>query len=134
MFRQGSIYVFALIYVDDVFLFGNDSARIQQVNDYLNARFSIKDLGSLKYLLGIEVTRSPEGFVFSQRKYTLDILKECGFQVSRPSIFPMEQNLKLKKDDDSPEVNAAQYRRLVSRLLYLTVTRPDIVYPVHQLS
>ncbi|CAH9132304.1 unnamed protein product, partial [Cuscuta epithymum] len=46
----------------------------------------------------------------------------------------MEQNLKLCPDDDSPHVDASSYRRLIGRLLYLTVTRPDIVYSVSQLS
>ncbi|CAH9051730.1 unnamed protein product [Cuscuta epithymum] len=134
IFRQGNINTFALIYVDDVLLVGNDVSHISTVKNYLDIKFSIKDLGKLKYFLGIEVARSPEGFVLSQRKYTLDILEECGFLASRPSSFPMEQNLKLCPDDDSPHVDASSYRRLIGRLLYLTVTRPDIVYSVSQLS
>lgn len=109
-------------------------AQIEKTKRYLDSKFSIKDLGPLKYFLGIEVARSSEGFVLSQRKYTLDILEESGLQGSRPSYSPMEQNLKLQKDDDSPLANATQYRRLIGRLLYLTVTRPDIVYSVNQLS
>ncbi|CAH9085149.1 unnamed protein product [Cuscuta europaea] len=104
------------------------------VKGYLDAKFSIKDWGKLKYFLGIEVARSPEGFVLSQRKYTLDILAETGTLVGRPSSFPMEQNLKLCPDDGSPLVEASSYHRLIGRLLYLTVTRPDIVYSVSQLS
>lgn len=75
-----------------------------------------------------------EGFVISQRKYTLDILKDCGIQGSRPNAFPKEQNMKLHKVDDNPEVDVAQYRRLVGSLLYLTVTQPDITFSVNQLS
>ncbi|CAH9129521.1 unnamed protein product [Cuscuta epithymum] len=134
IFSQGPINTFALIYVDDVILAGNDSSHISTVKGYLDATFSIKDLGKLKYFLGIEVARSPEGFVLSQRKYTLDILEESGFLAGRPSLFPMEQNLKLRPDDGSPLIDASLYRRLIGRLLYLTVTRPDIVYSVSQLS
>ncbi|CAH9145017.1 unnamed protein product [Cuscuta epithymum] len=134
IFRQGLVTTFALIYVDDVILAGNDVSHISSIKGYLNNKFSIKDLGKLKYFLGIEVARSPEGFVLSQRKYTLHILKESGLLAGRPSLFPMEQNLKLRPDDDSQLVDASSYRRLIGRLLYLTVTRPDIVYPVSQLS
>ncbi|CAH9112219.1 unnamed protein product [Cuscuta epithymum] len=134
IFQQGSLVTFALIYVDDVILAGNDITHIGTVKDYLNNEFSIKDLGKLKYFLGIEVALSPDGFVLSQRKYTLDILEESGMLAGRPSQFPMEQNLKLRPDDDSPPVDASSYRRLIGRLLYLTVTRPDIVYSVSQLS
>ncbi|CAH9088499.1 unnamed protein product [Cuscuta europaea] len=62
------------------------------------------------------------------------ILARSGLLASRPCSFPMEQNLKLRPDDDSPLVDAFSYRRLIGRLLYLTVTRPDIVYSVSQLS
>ncbi|CAH9138265.1 unnamed protein product [Cuscuta epithymum] len=134
IFQQGKNHTFALIYVDDVILAGNDASHITRIKGYLNDQFSIKDLGTLKYFLGIEVARSPEGFVLSQRKYTLDILKESGLLAGRPSQFPMEQNLKLRPDDDSPLVDASSYRRLIGRLLYLTVTRPDIVFSVSQLS
>lgn len=88
-------------------------------------------MGPLKYFLGIEVARSSEGFVISQGKYMLDILKDCGVQGSHPSLFPMEQNLRLHKEDGSLEIYATQYRRLVGRLLYLTVTRPDITFSVN---
>lgn len=55
-------------------------------------------------------------------------------QGSRPSSFPMDQNVKLLRDDNTPEVDASLYRRLVGRLLYLTVTRPDITFAVNLLS
>ncbi|KAJ9540324.1 hypothetical protein OSB04_026830 [Centaurea solstitialis] len=82
IFKTSGIYVAALIYVDDVILAGNDERKIADVKAYLDGKFSIKDLGPFKYFLGIEVARSQEGIVLSQRKYTLDILEECGFQGS----------------------------------------------------
>lgn len=111
----------------------NDTT-INEVKNHLQNSFNIKDLVLLKYFLDIEVAHSKEGFVISQRKYTLDILEDCGMTACKPSNFPMEKNLKLRKDDDSEEVNATHYRRLVGRLLYLTVTRPGITFAVNQLS
>ncbi|KAD3336516.1 hypothetical protein E3N88_32035 [Mikania micrantha] len=104
------------------------------MKDELHKRFSIKDLGNLKYFLGIEVVRTSKGLVLSQRKYSLDILKDYGFQGCRPSSFPMEPNLKLDKSETEPKADSNQYRRLVGRLLYLQATRPDITYAVNVLS
>lgn len=133
-YKVGGVYVAALIYVDDVIIVGNDKDKIQQTKSNLDQRFSIKDLGNLKYFLGIEVARTSEGLVLSQRKYTLDILKDSGLQGCRPSAFPMEQNLKLDKGSEEDKIDANQYRRLVGRLLYLQATRPDIAYSVNVLS
>nr|GFA11426.1 hypothetical protein [Tanacetum cinerariifolium] len=63
----------------------------------LDKEFSIKDLGTLKYFLGIEVVKTKDGLVLSQRKYTLDILNDCGKLGCKPSTFPIEQGLKLDK-------------------------------------
>ncbi|KAD0786919.1 hypothetical protein E3N88_43719 [Mikania micrantha] len=132
--KTGKTYVAALIYVDDVIVVGNDMNKMQATKIELHDQFTIKDLGSLKYFLGIEVARTKEGIVLSQRKYTLDILRDMGLEGCRPSTFPMEQGLKLDKCENEQRVDAAQYRRLVGRLLYLQATRPDITYSVNVLS
>nr|GMC80266.1 Retrovirus-related Pol polyprotein from transposon RE2 [Ipomoea batatas] len=118
----------------DMRVFGNDKEKIQSLKAFLDDKFGIKDLGSIKFFLGIEVDRTPHGLVLSQRKYALDILAESGLEGCRPSAFPIEQNHKLRADCDGALVDASRYRRLVGRLLYLTVTRPDITYAVNILS
>lgn len=80
------------------------------------------------------MARTSRGLVLSQRKYTLDILKDSGMEGCRPSSFPIDQNLKLIMDDQEPKVDATTYRRLIGRLLYLQATRPDIAYSVNTLS
>ncbi|BBN68917.1 wall-associated kinase 2 [Prunus dulcis] len=117
----GKSSIFLLVYVDDIIITSTDTATISIIKNLLHQRFHLKDLGDLKYFLGIEVSRSPKGLYLSQRKYALDILKDSGLIGARPTFFPMEQNLK-------------NYRRLVGRLIYLTITRPDIVHTVHILS
>ena len=78
-----------LIYVDDLVLTGNNSEVCKKFKQYLNNCFKIKDLGLLKYFLGIEVTRGPQGLFFCQRKYALKIVDECGLLRAKLADFPM---------------------------------------------
>ncbi|GJW31648.1 putative RNA-directed DNA polymerase [Tanacetum coccineum] len=133
-YQKEEIYVAILIYVDDVIIVGNNTKKIHQIKKQLDDEFSIKDLGQLKYFLGIEVAKTSDGLVISQRKYTLDILKDSGMVGCRPSAFPFEQGTKLDKGEKEARVDATQYRRLVGRLLYLQATRPDITYAVNVVS
>ncbi|KAL0548965.1 hypothetical protein IC582_013444 [Cucumis melo] len=94
----------------------------------------IKDLGNLKYFLGIEVTRFKEGISVSQRKYTLDLLTEIGMLGCRPADTPTEFNYKLGNSDDQVSVDEEQYQRLVGKLIYLSHTCPDISFAVSVVS
>jgi len=66
--------------------------------------------------------------------YTLDILQDTGLIGARPDKFPMEQYLKLTQDDGELLKDPVKYRQLVGRLIYLMVTRPDIVFSVQTLN
>jgi hypothetical protein len=123
-----------LVYVDDILVAGNDLSQIETFKHALSTNFKTKDLGPLKYFLGLEVARSPKGIFLNQRKYALDILNDSGQLGARTASFPMEQNLKLTNQDGTPLSDPSPYRRLVGRLIYLTITRPDIVFTVNILS
>ncbi|XP_040374694.1 uncharacterized protein LOC112199378 [Rosa chinensis] len=130
----GNSFTAVLIYVDDIVITGNDPKAIELLKAFLHKEFRIKDLGNLKYFLGIEVSRSKKGIFISQRKYALDILLDAGLTGARPCHFPMEQNLKLTPTNGEILKDPTRYRRLIGKLIYLTVTRPDIVYSVRILS
>ena len=123
-----------LVYVDDLVLSGNDLEEIQSIKGLLDAKFKIKDLGTLRYFLGMEVAKSKDGILLYQRKYTLDLLQDTSMLASKPAATPMDHSLKLSKDSGSAIVDSTSYRRLVGRLLYLSQTRPDISFAVNRLS
>ncbi|KAK3002579.1 hypothetical protein RJ639_020329 [Escallonia herrerae] len=133
-YRKGDVFLYVLVYVDDSILTGNNSTACSSFKKYLNNCFKLKDLGPLKYFLGIEATHGPRGLFLSQRKYALDILSEFGLSASKPDAFPMEQNHSLALAGGPLLSNPGPYRRLIGRLVYLTITRPDICYAVHVLS
>ena len=127
------IQLCVLIYVDDLLLSGNNSRMVQKFKEYLSKCFSMKDLGKLKYFLGIEVSRGPEGIFLSQRKYTFDIIADTGNLGCKPAATPLEQNHQLGKVESPVLADPRKYRRLVGRL-YLLHTRPELSYLVHVLS
>ena len=127
-------FIALLIYVDDILVCSNDLSAISSLKSYLHDHFALKDLGSLKYFLGLEVARSKNGIYLSQRKYALDILEDTGFLGSRSSTTPMDPNLQLNSVHGDLLHDASLYRRLIGRLIYLTITRPDIVFSVQILS
>lgn len=132
--QRGSSTVYVLVYVDDLIIGGNDSDLITKFKAYLNRTFHMKDLGVLKYFLGIEVSRNNEGIYLSQQKYALDIINECGLLGCKPIDTPMEQNHTLARDKGEFFSEPSKYRRLIGRLVYLTVTKPDLSYAVHTLA
>uniref|UniRef100_A0A2N9FPR9 Integrase catalytic domain-containing protein n=1 Tax=Fagus sylvatica TaxID=28930 RepID=A0A2N9FPR9_FAGSY len=126
--------VILVVYVDDIVITGSDKEGIQILINHLSSSFLTKDLGKLRYFLGIEVARSKAGISLSQRKYTLNILQDTGYLGSKPIATPMEPNLKLMPDEGDFVDDPNTYRRLVGKLIYLTITRPDISYAVSIVS
>lgn len=126
--------ILLVVYVDDIVITGSDGTRIKKLKDFLASRFQTKDLGPLKYFLGIEVSRTRKGICLSQRKYCLDILRDSGMIETKPCESPMVPNIKLKADDGDSLENPEKYRRVVGKLNYLTITRPDIAFPVSVVS
>jgi len=86
--------------------------------------------------LGLEIARNSSGLHLSQRKYTLDLFHETGMLDSAPVATPMTHTSRLSPDQGSPldDDATSQYRRLLGCLIYLTNTRPDITFTVHNLS
>jgi len=122
-----------IVYVDDIVLIGSDNHGISQLK-HLYHHFQTKDLGKLRYFLGIEVAQSNDGIVIYQRKYVMDILEETGLVSAKYVDTPMDPNTKLLPNQGEPISDPEQYRKLVGKLNYLTVTRSDISVAVSMVS
>ncbi|XP_074302984.1 uncharacterized protein LOC141637318 [Silene latifolia] len=133
-YTMNDVRLHVLIYVDDLVIAGNDSQAISVFKVYLNRCFKMKDLGSLKYFLGIEVARNSDGIFLNQRKYTLDIITETGLLGAKPASTPMDPDHKLSVNGSPYLDDPERYRRLIGRLIFLAVTRPDLTFSVHVLS
>lgn len=128
--RTGAVgKLVVLIYVDDLIITGDNAEEISKLKQSLQQRFAIKDLGVLKYFLGIEMATSHKGLFLNQRKYVIDLLKEANMSNAKPAITPLDSKLKLSLEG-TPLTNISYYQRLVGKLIYLTITRPDITYSV----
>jgi len=122
-----------LVYVDDMVLTGNSIAEINAVKVHLHSRFYIKELGPIKYFLGLEVFRSLDGLVLNQRKYCLDLISEPKMLGCKLTPTPFDPSIKLHVDEGALLPDPSSFRSLIGRLLYLTNTRPDISFVVQQL-
>ncbi|XP_047270453.1 uncharacterized mitochondrial protein AtMg00810-like [Capsicum annuum] len=128
-----------LVYVDDLLITGSNDQLIDVAKQTLHQKFKLKDLGQLKYLLGIKELRSSAGVILNQRKYILKLINDIGLSGAKPAPTPLESNLRLTSveydkingltsDQVLHDING--YRKLVGKMLYATITRLDISYPL----
>ncbi|XP_042946076.1 uncharacterized mitochondrial protein AtMg00810-like [Carya illinoinensis] len=94
-----SSFLALLVYVDDVIVASNDIQAVQDIKNVLHAEFKIKDLGELKYFLGLEVARTSKGISVCQRHYALEVLTDSGFIGCKPAKILMDPNLRFINTD-----------------------------------
>ncbi|XP_062088714.1 uncharacterized mitochondrial protein AtMg00810-like [Humulus lupulus] len=132
MYRSGAIMLIVLIYVDDIIITGSTSAVISYLIGYLRTKFAVKNLGSLHYFLGLQVSRTAHGMHLSQTKYIRDLLTKTGLLDSKPVPTPIALG-SLSIHDGDLLSDATSYRSIIGALQYCTFTRPDISYSVNKL-
>lgn len=132
-----------LVYVDDLLITGNSHSMITEVKRTRHHNFKMKDLGELRYFLGIEALRSEGGIVLNQRKCAMELISKAGLSGCRLVATPMGLNHKLTIVDYDNHIgntgdklleDAGSYQRLIGKLLCLTITRPNISFVVQVLS
>lgn len=121
IFNKG-VFLVLIIYIDNILLTGNNKNEIQAVKQFLNTEFTIRDLGEVDYFLSIQLIHTKDGVGVSQRKYIRDILQETNMLDAKPVDTPFVTVCKITKTEGKELSNLSKYKRLVGRLLYLTVT------------
>ncbi|GJS07952.1 putative ribonuclease H-like domain-containing protein [Tanacetum coccineum] len=112
------------------FLMENGFRR--EFEECMHKRFQMSSMGELTFFLGLQVKQQPDGIFISQDKYVADILKKFDFLSIRTATTPIESNKPLVKDEDGVDVDVHVYNSMISSLMYLTASRPDIMYLKHQ--
>ena len=123
-----------LVYADDIIVIGNDEKEKDALRRCLVKEFKTKELGRLKYFLGMGVAHSREGIFISQQTYMTNLLKETRKLACRLVSTPIDPNHKLEEANDNPIVNREMYQRLVGKLIHIAHTRPDVAYAISVVS
>eukprot|EP00253_Pinus_taeda_P002526 PITA_02526 len=131
--KDGKILI-VVLYVYDVIFTGNDDYLIGNFKAVMKEEFEMIYMGLLRYFLGIEVEQNGNGIFISQEKYANEVLKRFNMQESKATITPTVMGLKLTKEDSSKDFDPRLYKSIVGNLMYLTATRPDIMYAIILIS
>jgi hypothetical protein len=132
IYRNGSTIAFLLLYVDDIVLTGNNATFLSQLITNLSKVFELKDLGTLSFFLGLQIQRSSAGLSLTQTKYATDLLNKHNMQHCSPCKTPCVPHVRLSATEGTPLTDVLAYRSLVGALHYLTFTRLDLSFAVHQ--
>jgi hypothetical protein len=132
--RTSAFTMDVLIYVDDIIITSSSSDAINTLLSHLHCDFAVKNLGSLKFFLGIEVLSNPNGAILSQQRYITDILHRTHMLEAKPVTTPMASTTSLSAFDGEPFPDHTLLRSTVGALQYLSITRPDIAFTVNKLS
>ena len=129
----GKVLIVSL-YVDDLIFTGNDRNMCSEFKKLMMLEFDMSDLGKMKFFLGIEVIQNPEGIYICQRRYAREILKRFGMDKCNSVKNPIVPGCKLSKDEEGTKVDSSMFKQVVGSLMYLTATRPDLMYGVGLIS
>ncbi|XP_019087432.1 PREDICTED: uncharacterized protein LOC109127297 [Camelina sativa] len=130
---RGNDFLAVLVYVDDIVIASTSESSANALTAALKQSFKLRELGPLKNFLGLEIARNTSGISICQRKYALELLTTSGMLACKAANTPMVPNLQLSNTSGDLLEDKEMYRSLVGRLMYLTITRPDITFAVNKL-
>ncbi|GJU31521.1 putative ribonuclease H-like domain-containing protein [Tanacetum coccineum] len=128
--RKKSDIMLVQVYVDDIIFGSTKRSMCTEFEECMHKRFQMSPMGELTLFLGLQVKKLPEGIFISQNKYVADILKKFDFLSIRTATTPIESNKPLVKDEDGVDIDVHVYRSMIGSLMYLTASRPDIMFAV----
>ncbi|GJV52275.1 putative ribonuclease H-like domain-containing protein [Tanacetum coccineum] len=118
------------VYVDDIIFGSTKKSLCTEFEKMMHKKFQMSSIGELTFFLGLQVKQKKDGIFISQDKYVTEILKKFGFTDVKTASTPMETQKLLLKDEDGEEVDVHLYRSMIGSLMYLTSSRPDIMFVV----
>ncbi|KAJ9567184.1 hypothetical protein OSB04_003150 [Centaurea solstitialis] len=116
------------IYVDDIIFASTKPEMCQEFENTMKSQFKMSMMGELTFFLGLQVRQRPDGIFINQAKYVQDLLKRFDFGGSNSAATPMPRNFQISADTSGKPVDQKTYRAIIGSLLYLTASRPDIVF------
>ncbi|GJS30150.1 putative ribonuclease H-like domain-containing protein, partial [Tanacetum coccineum] len=119
------------VYVDDIIFGSTKKSLCTEFEKMMHKKFQMSSMGELTFFLGMQVKQKEDGIFISQDKYVTEILKKFGFTDVKTASTPMETQKLLLKDEDGEEVDVHLYRSMIGSLMYLTSSRPDIMFVVY---
>ncbi|GKB98756.1 putative ribonuclease H-like domain-containing protein [Tanacetum coccineum] len=118
------------VYVDDIIFGSTKKSLCTEFEKMMHKKFQMSSMGELTFFLGLQVKQKEDGIFISQDKYVTEILKKFGFTDVKTASTPMETQKPLLKDADGEDVDEHLYRSMIGSLMYLTSSRPDIMFAV----
>ncbi|GJT96107.1 putative ribonuclease H-like domain-containing protein [Tanacetum coccineum] len=118
------------VYVDDIIFGSTKKSLCVEFEQMMHKRFQMSFIGELTFFLGLQVKQKDDGIFINQDKYVADILKKFDFVTVKTTSTPIETNKALLKDEEAEDVDVHLYRSMIGSLMYLTASRPDIMFAV----
>ncbi|GJQ93408.1 putative ribonuclease H-like domain-containing protein [Tanacetum coccineum] len=118
------------VYVDDIIFGSTKKSLCTEFEKMMHKKFQMSSMGELTFFLGLQVKQKEDGIFISQDKYVTEILKKFGFSDVKTASTPMETQKALLKDADGEDVDEHLYRSMIGSLMYLTSSRPDIMFVI----
>ncbi|GJU48345.1 ribonuclease H-like domain-containing protein [Tanacetum coccineum] len=118
------------VYADDIIFGSTKKSLCDEFEGLMHKRFQMSSMGELTFFLGLQVQQKEDGIFISQDKYVAEILKKFDFATVKTASTPIETNKALVKDEEAEAVDVHLYRSMIRSLMYLTASRPDIMFVV----
>ncbi|GJT32262.1 retrovirus-related pol polyprotein from transposon TNT 1-94 [Tanacetum coccineum] len=128
--KKSSNLIIVQIYVDDIIFGSTCQDMCDEFAKIMHDEFEMSMMGELNFFLGLQIKQMEDGIFFNQSKYIKEMLKKFGLKDSKPMKTPMSSDTKLTKDEECESVDSTKYRGMIGSLLYLTASRPDIMFSV----
>ena len=127
--RENDILI-VQIYVDDIIFGATNVSLCEEFAKSMHSEFEMSMMGELNFFLGLQIKQLKEGTFINQVKYIRDLLKKFNLEEVKAKNTPMGSSIKLDMDEKGKSVDQTKYRGMIGSLLYLTASRPDIMYSV----